>query len=293
LHTLAYTLYGLVVFVVLLYVMFPYDLLRQRVVERFLRDDLRLAIASLRPEFPPGVQLRQVRLLTTSAASTETLAHVETLRIQPDVLALLSTKLDFRLDARLYNGRFEGNMRTAVADGESSWELQARFSDVQLEQHPLAQKDTKAFLRGRLEGDVTATLDSAGLLNRVVNLRMQPLVFMGTKDCCSYHETSPAIHYRANSASAPGSSRLSRSIAVGKTCRSRPAAACNGINPWGRVLWSCIYRCVLKRRLNKKSISSVRSYVGVLTAAACCHSASAARCSSHVLAPDRAAMRER
>jgi type II secretion system protein N len=182
LHTLAYTLYGVVVFVVLLYILFPYELLRQRVVERFLRDDLRLAITSLRPDFPPGVQLRQVRLLTTSAASTETLAQVETLRMQPDVVALLSKTLDIRFDARLYNGRFEGNIHTAVAEGESLWELQARFSDLQVEQHPLAQKDTKAFLRGRLEGDVNATLDNAGLLQQgLINLRMQPLVFMGNE----------------------------------------------------------------------------------------------------------------
>jgi type II secretion system protein N len=182
LHALAYILYGLVVFAVLLYVMFPYELLRQRVVEHFLRDDLRLAITSLRPDFPLGMQLRQVRLLTTSAASAETLAHIETLRLQPDFLALLSTMFDIRVDARLYNGRFEGNIRTAVAETEALWELQARFSDLQVEQHPLAQKDTKAFLRGRLEGDVNATLDNAGLLQQgLVNLRMQPLVFLGNE----------------------------------------------------------------------------------------------------------------
>jgi type II secretion system protein N len=66
LRVLAYTLYGLVVFLVLLYVMFPYDVLRQRLVERFPSDDLRLAISSLGPDFPPGVQLRQVRLLPAS-----------------------------------------------------------------------------------------------------------------------------------------------------------------------------------------------------------------------------------
>ena len=63
-HALTYTLYGLVAFVVLLYVMFPYELLRQRIVAQFRREDLRLTIARLRPDFPLGVELQQVRLLT-------------------------------------------------------------------------------------------------------------------------------------------------------------------------------------------------------------------------------------
>jgi type II secretion system protein N len=179
-QTLAYTFYGLVVFLVFLYVIFPYDLLRQRVIEHFPSDDLQLTIASLRPDFPPGLQFRQVRLLSTQTLSSRALAQIDTLQASPNFFALLSGMLDFDLDARLYSGHLEGNVRTAVADAASPWELQVRFSDVHVEQHPLTQKDNQAFLRGRLDGDVVATLDRTGLLQQgFVNLRLQPLVFTG------------------------------------------------------------------------------------------------------------------
>jgi type II secretion system protein N len=181
-QTLAYTLYGLVAFVVFFYIMFPYDLLRQRIVAQFSRQDLQLTIAKLRPDFPPGVEFQQIRLLTPQAASARALAHIERLQAQPNFFALATRTLDFQLAGRLYSGQLTGNVRADMANGTSPWELQANLSDLQVEQHPLAQKDNTAFLRGRLNGDITATLDSDGLLQQgVVNLRMQPLVFVGNE----------------------------------------------------------------------------------------------------------------
>ena len=181
-QTLAYTLYGLVAFLVFLYITFPYDLLRQRIVEQFRREDLQLAIARLQPDFPLGVELQQIRLLTSPAASTRALAHLDSLQAQPNFFAFATKMLDVQLTARLYSGHLAGNVRTEMANGAAPWEFQAHFSDLQVEQYPLVQKDNTAFLRGRLEGDITATLDRAGLLQQgVVNLRMQPLVFVGNE----------------------------------------------------------------------------------------------------------------
>jgi type II secretion system protein N len=181
-QTLAYTLYGLVAFLVFLYITFPYDLLRQRIVEQFQREDLQLAIVRLRPDFPLGVEFQQIRLFSPPPASARALAHLDSLQAQPNFFAFVTKMLDIQLTARLYSGHLAGNVRTEVANGVSPWELQAHFSDLQVEQHPLVQKNNTAFLRGRLEGDITATLDRAGLLQQgLVNLRMQPLVFVGNE----------------------------------------------------------------------------------------------------------------
>jgi type II secretion system protein N len=181
-QTLAYMLYGLAIFLVFLYITFPYDLLRQRIIAQFRQEDLQLAIARLRPEFPPGVEFQQIRLLTSPAASAKALAHIDTLQAQPNFFAFASKMLDIQLAGRLYSGQLAGNVRTDMVNGESPWELQAHFSDLQVEQYPFVQKDNTAFLRGRLEGDIIATLDHAGLLQQgVVNLRVQPLVFVGSE----------------------------------------------------------------------------------------------------------------
>jgi type II secretion system protein N len=110
------------------------------------------------------------------------LAHIDTLQAQPNFFAFASKMLDIQLAGRLYSGQLAGNVRTDMVNGESPWELQAHFSDLQVEQYPFVQKENTAFLRGRLEGDIIATLDRAGLLQQgVVNLRMQPLVFVGSE----------------------------------------------------------------------------------------------------------------
>jgi type II secretion system protein N len=179
---LAYLLYGLVVLIVVLYVTFPYDLLSKRFAERFSQGDLQLAIARLRPSFPLGMQLQQLRLLTTAANPPQTLLQVETLRAQPDFLAAFSETLDMHLEAALYNGRMQGQVRTAVLNRTAPWEITARFGGLRVEQHPLFQKDGQAFLRGRLHGDGSATVDGEGTLQQgTLNLHLEPMVFIGNQ----------------------------------------------------------------------------------------------------------------
>jgi len=145
LHALAYTLYGLVVCLVLLYVIFPYDLLRQRVTEVFSAGELQLAIARLGPDFPPGVRLQNVRLLVNQAGLPGTLIQLETLRASPDLLALFSKTLNIHLNATLYGGTLQGNVRAAVAQGAPAWESsQAQFTDLQVERHHRVQKEAQA-----------------------------------------------------------------------------------------------------------------------------------------------------
>jgi type II secretion system protein N len=182
LQVLAYTLYGFVVFVVLLCVTFPYDVLRQYMVERLSQEDLQLAIGRLRPEFPPGVQLQQLRLLAHQAELPGPLVHITTLRAHPELLPLFSGLLDVRLDSLLYSGRLQGNVRAPITNAAASWQLQVRFSDLQVEQYPLVQKDGKAFLRGQLGGELSATMNSNGLLQQgTLKLQLKPLVFAGNQ----------------------------------------------------------------------------------------------------------------
>jgi type II secretion system protein N len=182
LQGLAYLLYGLVVLTVVLYMTFPYDLLGKRLAERFSQDDLQFTMARLRPSFPPGVQVQQLRLLSTATNPPKALAQVETLRAQPDFLAVFSKALDVHLEAAFYGGRSLGQVRTAVLNRTAPWDVTARFSEVRVEQHPLVQKDGQAFLRGRLGGDASIMVNSEGALQQgTFNLHLEPLVFIGNQ----------------------------------------------------------------------------------------------------------------
>jgi type II secretion system protein N len=150
--------------------------------EGFSRGELQLAIDRLGPDFPPGVRLQNVRLLLNQAGSPGTLIQLETLRVQPDLLDVFSKTLNVHLNATLYRGALQGDVRAAVAHGAPSWEIQAQFTDLYVERHPFVQKEGQAFLRGRLSGDLSATLNSDGLVQQgLVTLRRQPVVFVSNQ----------------------------------------------------------------------------------------------------------------
>lgn len=178
LQVLAYTLYGLVVLLVLLYVTFPYDLLRQRLVERVSQGDVRLAVARLQPRFPPGLALHNVRLLTESSELPGAIVQMRTLRLQPAWLSLISETPQVHFDGALYDGHLRGEIWSSMVNNASAWEVRGHFAEVQIARHPWLQKEGKAFARGQLGGELTLTLRPDGQMQQgTVNLRSEPAVF--------------------------------------------------------------------------------------------------------------------
>jgi type II secretion system protein N len=172
----------MVILLLILYWTFPYELVGKRLTERVSQGGLQLAIARYRPSFPPGIQMQQVRLLSTAANPPTTLLQAESLQAQPDLLALFSRTLEIHLKGVLYRGQMHGSVETTVLDSAAPWTVQAHFDEVHLEHAALAQKDGTAFLRGRLGGDVSATVTSQGELQQgTVNLNAKPMVLMGNQ----------------------------------------------------------------------------------------------------------------
>ena len=180
LQIVAYTLYALVAFVVFVYVMFPYDLLQQRVVEWVSQDGVQLALTRLRPAFPLGLRAEGIRLQVDQLSPSDATLYIETCRVQPVWLALLSRQMQVRFEAGLYSGRLDGEVHYAKVEGTPLWEIKTRFADLDVAQYPLVQKDNKAFIRGRLSGDSAVTLTSDGQMPEGrFNVRMQSMALVG------------------------------------------------------------------------------------------------------------------
>lgn len=180
-QTLVYLLYGVMILLLILYVTFPYDVLVKRFSEH-LAPNFRLTAGRAWPGVTPGVTFQPLQLLGTTATPALPLLQIETLRLQPDLLALLSRRLDLRLEGGLYGGRASGNIRTSVLDSTVPWEVQTRLGDLRLEQYPFFQKDGAAFLRGRLGGEISAVLNGEGLLQQgTLNMQLEPLVLMANQ----------------------------------------------------------------------------------------------------------------
>src|SRR5262249_1823848 len=103
-------------------------------------------------------------------------------RVRPEWLALLSRKMQVHFAAGLYSGHLEGEVRYTHPEGTPLWEMKARFADVDVAQHPLVQRDDKAFIRGRLSGEATVMLTGDGQMQEgALNFRMQPMALAGAQ----------------------------------------------------------------------------------------------------------------
>ena len=87
---LGYALYGLVAFAVFVYLMFPYDLLRDRVIEQASQGDIDLNIARIGPTFPPGLAVRDARVSMRQANAASEVFRLQTLRVRPQWSSLAS-----------------------------------------------------------------------------------------------------------------------------------------------------------------------------------------------------------
>jgi type II secretion system protein N len=169
-----------VAFVVFVYVLFPYDLLKQRLMDWASQDGIQLVLTRLRPAFPPGLRAENIRLQVDQFSLSEATMSIETLHVYPEWLALLSRKTQLRFEAGLYGGRLEGEARYTKVEGAPLWEVNTRFTDLDMTQYALLRKDGKAFIRGRLGGDAATTLtDDGHMQESSLNLRVQSVVLAG------------------------------------------------------------------------------------------------------------------
>jgi type II secretion system protein N len=176
LQVTGYLLYGLVVFIVLLYVMFPYELLRQRLNERLSQEAIQFDIAQLRSTFPPGLHARQIRAQVKRQQVPGPVLQLDTLHAWPEWLALLSGKLQVHFAGTLYSGRIAGDIRYPMA-AATAWEGQVRLEALDVTQYPPLQQNGKVTVRGQLSGEATVTVSQAGTLQQSkVTFRLQPAV---------------------------------------------------------------------------------------------------------------------
>ncbi|HEY7708923.1 MAG TPA: type II secretion system protein GspN [Candidatus Entotheonella sp.] len=184
LQVLGYLLFGLVVYAVFVYVMFPYDLLRQRLADRFSQGTVQVDIARMRPTFPPGLALQQVRVVAKrpNLLELEEVVTLQTLRAWPKWLSLLSKTKDVRFDAALYDGNVSGEFHYARVNGEPPWQSEAHFERLDVARYPLLQQlqsNDKLVVQGRLVGDAIAKLSAQGQLEQgEIAFQLKPAVFV-------------------------------------------------------------------------------------------------------------------
>jgi type II secretion system protein N len=135
------------------YTLFPSD-----TVKEYLADQIRQAhpgltveIGRVKPGFPPGLKLYDVRLYHLG----QTLADLENLKISPDVLSLFlaTTHLSFRGNG--YGGTLKGRVDINKNSANTEMMIGADLSGIQVKQLEALSAITTHKISGNLDGTLT------------------------------------------------------------------------------------------------------------------------------------------
>lgn len=182
LRGVVYTFYALAAFVACLYVLFPYDLLQQRLAERLAQHGIQLTMAPLQSGFPPQLHTKNVRVVMTQLDPTRPVFQAESFQVRPDWMLLFSGTVQVHIDVRLYSGRLNGTIQWLRAANGAAWEVKTQFADLDMTQYPFLRKEEKALVRGRLSGESAVTLAQDGRVqDSALNLKAQPMVLQGSQ----------------------------------------------------------------------------------------------------------------
>lgn len=180
-QVLGYVFYGLVAFVIFVYIMFPYDLLRQRVIERMSQGHVQLNIARISPTFPPGLAMRHVQVAIEPSPAAPAVLHLQTLRAWPKWLSLFSPAKSLGFSGQLYNGWISGDVRYTKRDDTPYWESLANFENLDVSHHALLQEmqqTNKLTVEGRLSGAASTRLTTTGEFEQGhIEFKMKPAIF--------------------------------------------------------------------------------------------------------------------
>ncbi|MGB5812823.1 MAG: type II secretion system protein GspN [Polyangiales bacterium] len=144
-------------FVLFAYWTFPYERLRDRLVEEAGERGYELEIIDLSPSRLTGVTLEGVRVVLPGEAGEPPVdLLVDELTVRASLFSALSSTKSFSFDVEMAGGDAQGD----IAVGEKDLEVDAEFADIELRQLPALRRFTKVPLVGTLNGEIVLDMPS-------------------------------------------------------------------------------------------------------------------------------------
>jgi type II secretion system protein N len=106
-----FTLYGIFITVVFLYLLFPSDIVQNRLENAFHSSGFILKMEKLRPSLPWGLKLKNISI--TSASSANIPFQGDLLDVQLNPLSFFQKHTSLGLSGRAYGGKFDGRVLLA------------------------------------------------------------------------------------------------------------------------------------------------------------------------------------
>lgn len=144
-------------FVVFAYWTFPYERLKDRLVEEAGKRGYKLEIIDLSPSRLSGVTLEGVRLVLPAEGDEPPVdVLLEELTVRASLWSALSETKSFSFDADLASGNAQGD----IAIGAEEFEIEADLSGIELKQIPALARFTKIPVTGKVDAEIALAMPS-------------------------------------------------------------------------------------------------------------------------------------
>jgi len=152
---LGYVLYVVVLTGGLLYLRFPCDAVRTYLVSKAGGVDppMVLSLGSVRPSFPPGLNLREVALGLRNGSGQE-IVRARSVSIVPDLWFFLSGTPRYRFTAHAYNGDIKGEVCLERHGAAGAVSAVVSLKGIQMGHHPWLLSLLGRDVTGVVEGEM-------------------------------------------------------------------------------------------------------------------------------------------
>lgn len=158
---LGYSLYVILVTIMLLYLLFPTKAVEEFVDRSISRinSDLGFMAQDIGPWIPAGLRIKEARIFLSDAAGPAVFV-AESLYLGPRILKMLKGEYSIELSGKAYKGKMQGSLHADKEGNISDSELS--FQDFDLAENGFLIEKLKHKLTGKFSGDIVYTKDSAG-----------------------------------------------------------------------------------------------------------------------------------
>jgi type II secretion system protein N len=155
-----FTVYGIFITLVFLYLLFPGELVKSRLEDKINTSDFMIKSESLHPAFPLGMKLRNVTI--SSQAQESVLFQGELLDLQLNIRTIFRNNISIGFSGKAYEGSFDG--RAGLVSLRKPYppaEVILNIENVEIGKYPLFKGDPGKLFTGKASGKLTYITDEA------------------------------------------------------------------------------------------------------------------------------------
>ncbi len=155
-----YLLFGALLFVLLVYMRFPYEKTRQLIITSFENNlSYNLTIKDLRLVFPSGLHLKDVKITTDVKNKNVPIFQAKGVRARLQILPLFVGHLDFKYKIDAYDGTIKGKAKIRRGAKTRTASIAASIYDVNLSKSLPLDKYPGFYPSGKVDGKLKVVVE--------------------------------------------------------------------------------------------------------------------------------------